>query len=129
LKEFGFVRLFRIVVKNGGGEYWVTNKTDMTKEERQEWERQGVKIENYHRGLKQCCACEMAESFTRVERCLCRSKVKQHVHILQSLRAFVRLEANRMATGISWYEAKLDIVRDAIRHYLVVPTIEIRATA
>ena len=70
--------------------------------------------------LKQCCA---------VERCQCRSKVKQHGHILLSLRAFVRLEVNRLATGISWYEAKLDIVRDAIKHYLAIPTIKIGATA
>jgi len=120
LKEFGFVRLFRTVAPNGDGEYWMTNKTDMDEEERQEWERQAFKIENYHRGLKQCCA---------VERCQCRSKVKQHGHILLSLRAFVRLEANRITTGVSWYEAKLDIVRDAIRNYLVMPTIKIGATA
>ena len=134
LKGFGFVRLFLIVTKNGDGEpkesdgesqsregeYWVTNKTDMTKEERQEWERQSFKIENYHRGIKQCCA---------VERCQCRSKVKQHGHILLSLRAFVRLEANRLATGISWYEAKLAIVRDAIKHYLIMPTIKIGVNA
>lgn len=129
LKEFGLVRLFRTVAPNGDGEYWVTNQLDMTEEERQEWERQSFKIENYHRGLKQCCACEMAPPFARVERCQCRSKVKQHGHILLSLRAFIRLEANRLATGVSWYEAKLDIVRDAIRHYLAMPTIKIGATA
>lgn len=120
LKEFGFVRLFRTVAPNGDGEYWVTNCLEMTEEERQEWERQSFKIENYHRGLKQCCA---------VERCQCRSKVKQHGHIVLSLRAFVRLEVNRLATGISWYEAKLDIVRDAIRHYLAMPTVKIGLTA
>lgn len=120
LREFGFVRLFRTVAPHGDGEYWVTNQTNMTEDERKAWERQAFKIENYHRGLKQCCA---------IERCQCRSKVKQHAHILFSLRAFVRLEANRLATGISWYEAKLDIVRDAIRHYLAVPTVRIGATA
>jgi putative transposase len=92
----------------------------MTEEERLKWERQSFKIESYHRGLKQCCA---------VEQCQCRSTVKQHGHILLSLRAFVRLEANRLATGRSWYEAKLDIVREAIRHYLAMPTIKIGATA
>ncbi len=123
LKEFGFVRLFRIVAPNGdtdNAEYWITNQMDMTEQERQEWERQSFKIENYHRGLKQCCA---------VERCQCRSKVKQHGHILLSLRAFVRLEANRLATGVSWYEAKLEIVREAIRNYLVMPTVKIGTTA
>jgi len=120
LKEFGFVRLFRTVSPNGGGEYWITNHLEMTEEDRQGWERQSFKIENYHRGIKQCCA---------VERCQCRSATKQHGHILLSLRAFVRLEANRLATGISWYEAKLDIVRDAIRIYLAMPKQLIAITA
>ena len=120
LREFGFVRLFRTVAPNGGGEYWITNQTEMTEPERHDWELHSFKIENYHRGLKQCCA---------VERCQCRSKVKQHGHILLSLRAFVRLEANRLATGLSWYEAKRDIVREAIRHYLAMPTVKIRTTA
>ena len=120
LKEFGFVRLFWTVAPNGDAEYWITNHLQMTEEERQSWETQSFRIENYHRGLKQCCA---------VERCQCRSKVKQHGHILLSLRAFVRLEINRLATGISWYEAKLDIVRDAIRAYLARPTIQIRQIA
>ena len=120
LREFGFVRLFRTAAPNGGGEYWITNQAEMTEAERHDWERQSFKIENYHRGLKQCCA---------VERCQCRSKVKQHGHILLSLRAFVRLEANRLATGLSWYEAKREIVRDAIRHYLAMPTVKIGPTA
>jgi hypothetical protein len=134
LKEFGFVRLFRIVAPDGDekkaeaqpeaqpahAEYWITNQLAMTESERQEWERQSFKIENYHRGLKQCCA---------VERCQCRSKQKQHGHILLALRAFVRLEVNRLTTGISWYEAKIDIVRDAIRNYLAAPTVRIRANA
>lgn len=120
LKEFGFVRLFRTVAPNGGGEYWITNHLEMDSDQRQEWERQSFKIENYHRAIKQCCA---------VERCQCRSKAKQHGHILLSLRAFIRLEANRLATGISWYEAKLDIVRDAIRYYLARPTVKLKANA
>jgi putative transposase len=120
LKEFGFVRLFKTVAPNGDGEYWVTNNLEMTAFARQEWARESFSIENYHRGLKQCCA---------IESCQCRSKAKQHGHILLSLRAFVRLELNRFRTGVSWYEAKLDIVRDAIRAYLACPTINLESTA
>jgi hypothetical protein len=120
LKEFGFVRLFRTVAPNGDGEYWITNHLEMADFERQEWERQSFKTEDYHRGLKQCCAAE---------RCQCRSTVKQRSHILLSLRAFVRLEVNRLATGISWYEAKIDIVRDAIRAYLTTLTMQISTNA
>ncbi|WP_199197212.1 hypothetical protein [Chroococcidiopsis sp. CCALA 051] len=37
------------------------------------------------------------------------------------IRAFLRLELYWFATGISWYEAKLAIIRDAIRTYLSAP--------
>lgn len=38
-------------------------------------------------------------------------------------RAFVRLEWQRFTTGVSWLEAKLRIVRDAVRAYLARPTL------
>ncbi|WP_192161638.1 hypothetical protein [Chroococcidiopsis sp [FACHB-1243]] len=38
-----------------------------------------------------------------------------------AIRAFLRLELYWFATGISWYEAKLAIIRDAIRTYLSAP--------
>ena len=37
-------------------------------------------------------------------------------HIVLALRAFVRLEQKRWATGKSWYECKRELLRDAIRH-------------
>ena len=46
-----------------------------------------------------------------------------------AIRAFVRLEKNRIATGMSWAEAKLSITRDAIRAYLAKPTFTLGATA
>jgi len=39
------------------------------------------------------------------------------------LRAFLRLEHYFYTTGISWYEAKAEIVRAAVRTYLAHPTI------
>ena len=38
-----------------------------------------------------------------------------------SIRAFMRLELYRLMTGISWYEAKVRIVRDAVRSYIAHP--------
>ncbi|MDZ4879185.1 MAG: hypothetical protein CLLPBCKN_008623 [Chroococcidiopsis cubana SAG 39.79] len=38
-----------------------------------------------------------------------------------AIRAFLRLELYWFAIGISWYEAKLAIIRDAIRTYLSAP--------
>ncbi len=77
-------------------------------------------IENYHRQLKLCCGIEKAQV---------RSAKAQKCHILLSLRAFVRLEAHRLQTGISGYAAKASLVRKAIRLYLQKPTIHLEATA
>jgi putative transposase len=120
LKGFGFVRLFRTVAPNGDAEHWVTSQPTMSEAERAEGERRAFGIETYHRGVKQCCA---------VERCQCRSAIKQRGHIHLALRAFVRLEVHRLSTGISWYEAKWDIVREAIRAYLARPTIHLSGSA
>lgn len=58
-----------------------------------------------------------------------RSARAQRNHIGLAIRAFVRLEKHRIATGMSWVEAKLSIIRDAIRAYLAKPTITLGATA
>ncbi len=42
----------------------------------------------------------------------------QRHHIGLALRAFLRLEVYRLRTGISWFEAKTAIVREAVRAYL-----------
>ena len=70
------------------------------------------RIEEYHRGLKQ---------HTGVERCQARRAKAQHNHIGWCLRAFLRLEIHCFALGISWFQAKLDIIRGAVRVYLENP--------
>lgn len=82
--------------------------------------KQSWSIENYHRGIKQCCGIEKAQV---------RSASAQVRHISLSIRAFVRLEVHRLATGVSWYEAKADIIRDAIRLYLAQPRYRLNSTA
>ena len=84
----------------------------MTEQARQELAVQVFSIENYHRGLKQCCG---------VERCFARRRAAQTNHIFLAVRAFVRLESNRVRTGCSWYGSKTAIVRKAIADYLVQP--------
>jgi hypothetical protein len=39
-------------------------------------------------------------------------------HILPSLRALVRLEVHRLLKGISGYDSKTNLIREAIRLYL-----------
>src|SRR5215208_3423315 len=102
LKGYGMVRVFRTVAKrkkkDGGAEhyhYWATDDLRMSEEAREELERQGWGIETYHRGLKQCCGIERAQA---------RSGRAQRNHLGLALRAFLRLEANRLRNGVSWYE-------------------------
>lgn len=69
-------------------------------------------IEEYHRGLKQCCGAERAQV---------RASRAQRNHISLAIRAFLRLKLHWFATGIRWYEAKLGIVREAVQAYLASP--------
>jgi len=106
LKGFGLVRLFQKTRPGGEVEHWITNDLEMTKET---WTRLALScwaIETYHRGLKSCCGIERAQV---------RSANGQKNHLLLALRAFLRLEYQRLQNGISWYEAKLRPLRNAIQ--------------
>jgi len=92
----------------------------MAEEEREELSARGWGIEVYHRGLKQCCGIEKAQV---------RGAVAQLNHLAYSIRAFIRLEENRLRWGVSWYEAKASIVREAIRAYLINPILTLTSTA
>lgn len=72
----------------------------------QQWAELECSIEEYHPGLKQCCAVKKAQV---------QSAHAQRNHIGLAIRAFLRLEVNGFNTGISWYEPKLSIIRDAVR--------------
>ena len=62
--------------------------------------------------LKQCCEVEKSQE---------RKAVSILRHLLLALRAFLRLEVYRLRTGMSWYEVKWTILREAIRAYLANP--------
>jgi hypothetical protein len=112
LKGYGMVRVFRTVATNSDAEYWATNDLEMDEEARAEWARQAFGIEVYHRGLKQCCG---------IEKCQAQIEEAQRGHIQLAIRAFVRLEAHWWQKGTSWYQAKREIIRAAIRDYLAHP--------
>jgi hypothetical protein len=122
VEGFGFVKAFRLVARNGDTEHWITNDLTMDDLRRQQFAEQAWQIEEYHRGLKQA---------TEVERCPARLARSQRNHIGFALRAFVRLEWHRFTTGVSWFEAKTAVIRDAVRQYLTNPTytLPLRATA
>ncbi|MBI2184399.1 MAG: transposase [Thaumarchaeota archaeon] len=120
LKGFGFIKVFRTVPKDGDAEYWATDDLSMKGQRREELSHQGWGIEVYHRGIKQYCG---------VERTQVRKARAIISHILMSLRAFLRLEAYRLSRGISWYQAKANIIRDAMRTYLAHPIYLFNPTA
>ena len=109
LKAYGFIKVFRIVAKNGDIEYWATDVLEMDEAKREKMGKYSWKIEEYHRGIKQFCG---------VESCQARKSQSQRAHIMFALRAFLRLEAERLRTGISWFESKRGIIRPAISAYI-----------
>jgi len=120
LKGYGWVKVFKTVGTNGDCEYWATSKLTLTSEQVAFYALDAWQVEVYHRGLKQ---------FTGLERAQYRLETAQRNHIGLAIRAFVRLEAHRLHSGISWFEAKTGIIRSAMRAYLAHPTITLGSTA
>ena len=79
-----------------------------------------MRIKLFHRGVKQCCG---------IERSMVRKAKKVFNHTCLSIRAFLRLEFQILITGISWYEAKLTIIRSSIRSYIENPVYKLGSTA
>jgi putative transposase len=121
LRGYGFIKVFVTLDPDlEDAEFWATSDLDMTEATRQQIAAQALAIEEYHRGLKQCCG---------VERCQAWNARSQKNHILLAIRAFVRLEYQRLFTGRSWYESKRDWFRDAIRACRQNMSLQIPTTA
>ena len=112
LKGYGLIKVFRLVATDGDIEYWATSDLDMNDLGRLKFAELSWMIETYHRGIKQVVG---------IERCQARSATAQRNHIGLAIRAFLRLEHHCWVNGISWYEAKTAIVRDAVRAYIANP--------
>jgi putative transposase len=114
LKGYGFVKVFRTVTPHGDAHDWATSQLDMSLAQFETYARQAWTIETYHRAIKQTLGIEKAQV---------RSSLAQRNYILLALRAFLCLETHRLQTGISWYQAKFNIVREAMHDYLANPSI------
>ncbi len=114
LKGYGMVKVFKTVSMNGDVEYYATDNPEMEGKRCEDLSGQGWGIEEYHRGIKQCCG---------VERSQVREASKQLAHIAFSLRAFLRLELERVRHGVSWYESKISVIRGAVSSYLANPSL------
>lgn len=120
LKGFGEIKVFRLIDTNGNAQHWATNKIDLRDLERVKYASYSWQIEQYHRGLKQFCLIERAQ---------CRRRRSWQNHINLCLRAFLRIESHCYHRGISWFEAKTSIIRDAVRNYLANPKYSLISTA
>ncbi len=120
LEGYGLVRVFKIVATDGDIEWWETNKVEMSDLERIKWASFAWTIENYHRGIKQFCLIERAQV---------RSGRAWRNHIGLCLRAFLRLESHCYHKGLSWFEAKTAIIREAVRVYIANPLYSLVPTA
>ena len=112
LQGYGFVLAFRIVPPDGDAEHWATDDQAMDELTRLKYAEWAWGIEQYHRGLKQVCG---------VERARCGRRTPSAAHIGCAIRAFLRFEQHRLVTGVSWWEAKTGIIREAVRAYLAAP--------
>ena len=120
LPGFGKVKVFRLVAPDGDTQHWATNDLGMGELDRLRHAEQSWAVEEYHRGLKQYCGAERAPA---------RAAAAQRNHIGCSIRAFVRLEYHRFSTGVSWFEAKAQVIRSAVRAYLAQPLYLLPSTA
>lgn len=120
LKGYGFVKIFKIDAPDGDIEYWATNDLTMNTLQRVQYAGYANTIEQYHRGIKQFCG---------VERCQARCAKAQRNHIGLALRAFLRLECYCFHSGIGWFAAKTQIIRDAVRYYIAHPQYQLIRTA
>lgn len=116
LPGYGPIRVFRVVARDGDTAYWATGEVQMDALTRLRYADYSWRIEEYHRGLKQHCGAE---------RCQARRAKAQRNHIGLSIRAFLRLECHTFARGISWFQAKADITRGAVRAYLANPSMRL----
>lgn len=120
LSGFGLIRLFRLIDKDGNAEHWAASILEMSEQSRRKFACRAVQIEQYHRGIKQYCLIERSQA---------RRRRPWQNHIGLCLRAFLRLESHSYREKVSWHEAKISIIREAVRAYLANPRYLLISTA
>lgn len=121
MKQFGQIKAFKLVNPNTDDiEYLATNDLSLSAPDVRMASARRWQIEEYHRGAKQA---------TGIERCPARNQRAQRNHIFCSILAFLALEKWRLETGVSWYEAKQQLIAHALKEYLKQPSIPLPLNA
>jgi len=113
LQGDGVIQVCRIGAPDGDTEHWATSDLALDELRRRQYGEWAWGSEEDHRGLKQHCGGERAQV---------RAARAQRTRIGCAIRACLRLEWQRLTTGLSWWEAKTSIVREAVRAYLAAPS-------
>ncbi|MGV2827132.1 hypothetical protein ACLFKQ_04060 [Myxosarcina sp. GI1(2024)] len=90
LKGYGLIKVFKIVATDGDTDYWATNDLQITPLHRLQYAEFEWALEEYHRGLKQCCG---------VERAQVRSSRAQRNHIGLAITRFPALRNSLVQDG------------------------------
>lgn len=116
MKKFCHIKLLKIVrPKDGNIEYLATNDLSLPAPVIRAANACRWRVEEYHRGTKQLTGLETCQAR--------RNQRAQRNHILCSIRALLALEQLRLERGIPWYEAKQQLIVEALSNYLKNPTI------
>ena len=106
--------------RNGDTDHWATSDLDDGRLDAAEvW---GVHLAD--RGVS-----SGDQAVLRGRGCQARRAEAQRNHIGLSIRAFLRLECHCFALGMSWFQAKTDVIRDAVRTYLAHPNMRLPKAA
>ena len=111
LPGFGTIRIFKVVSRDEDVEYWATN--DLVMDALWRLPAGGAGRSRRITGRWSNAAAWSGPQL--------RSGVAQRNHIGLAIPAFLRLEHHLFTIGISCYEAKALIVRDAVRSYIAKP--------
>lgn len=117
MKKYGYIKVFKLVIQKHKTEdidYLATNNLSLSAPDVALANACRWQIEEYHKGAKQ---------LTGLQNCLSRSQRALRNHILCSIRALEALELWRLKKGITWYEAKQQLIAEAIAKYLSNPFI------
>ena len=110
LKGYDFVRVSKIETPDGHIAYVATDNLSLQSyDDIKACANHRWAIEAFHRTVKQCCG---------IERCYSVLERSQRNHIFCALLAFIKLECQRVISGLSCYEFKQQIVRGAVRGFL-----------
>ena len=99
---------------------FVKDDLEMSEARRFELSKLCWAIEEYHGGIKQ---------FAGIERSQVHSNKALRNHIGLALRAFLRIKRYCFRTGLSWFGAKIEIIRSAMQAYLENPLYQLAQTA